>query len=201
MLKVFRIPLLERFTGEYGSFGRAKLIEVDGWGMYFYYGSKINEEDITPELARRYLIGQTNTFAFVEANNAMAAIAAFYREWDGAKCGGEGKDHKALMIDLRREIHEYPSCDKLHKDALYGRYICGPEEVNEDGSRLNGNGEHGGCVLEQYDPPGFFCPIYAFKNKDGNRTTYTVGEYTISRQLNPLTEEEQEAFAEKYQRY
>ncbi len=179
MKKIYKLPLKERFAGS-DHFSRAKLMHVDEVGLYFYYSShKTPEEEITPELIRRHMIGRRDTYAVIEANNPLHALVIFHREFEGARVGGSAsKMHKALWIDTEnKQIKEMPFCARLNKESKYSHYICGEEEKDEDGGYLNGNGEWGMCILEGYDAPSG-CPINQFYKDKYNKQH--VEEFTLA---------------------
>jgi hypothetical protein len=148
-MALYRIPLYERFTQIGDSpLGTQKCLHIDEVGLFVTYPSG-REDLLTPENIRRHLIGRRRTWCYVEADSPEKAIETFYKEWDGAKIGGDKTpEHKALWIantEHDEPIGDYPYCEEMHKNKN-GEFICG-EDNGEDG-----NGIGGMCVLEGYDP-------------------------------------------------
>ncbi len=155
--RIIRLPLVERFTviGRETRAETSVLMEVDEVGLFVYYRKEHENHVPTPEeVRRRHLIGLKHTHCYIEASTLSGAINRFFREWPGATTG---KKAQALMVDERPDarIEVYPECQHMHytEDETI---VCG--KVQSDGI----NGEHGGCVLEGFDPPGFPCPIERF---------------------------------------
>ncbi|MFH0806537.1 MAG: hypothetical protein V1885_02330 [Candidatus Brennerbacteria bacterium] len=149
---LYRIPLLQRAIQLDNSFRKKeKCMALDGVGFFIRYSS---DEELTPGNIRCYLVGIEHTHCIVEADSRIDAILKFLLEWEGAMIGGNSPESKALRVDPREPIMEMPPCALLHRNVA-DRFICGEE-------RKDGNGEFGMCMLEQYDPPDFHCPIDAF---------------------------------------
>lgn len=173
MKTIYRIPVLERFTivGRERMFQRSKYLVVDGIGVCVDYGA---DEDLDPRNIRRHLIGLRSSHALIEAESPERAIERFFSEFHGAHAGEKGPDSKALRIDREQPILEYPPCSLLHR-SRDRRFICGPE-VGE-----NGNGEFGMCVLEGYDEPGFYCPMYEAGKYRDSLPVETIRGYRVRR--------------------
>ncbi len=159
-MPLYEIPLLQRHTKvgvstSPGTFGKkVTCLHIDKVGLFVYYD---DEKQLDPDFIRRHITLRGRTNCFIEADSAETAIDIFYREWEGAKIGGdEVPEAKALWIDRSKEILELPHCELMRKNKE-DQFICG--ELLE-----NGNGEFGMCVLEGYDAPDD-CPVSEFQGK------------------------------------
>jgi len=156
--KLYRVPLKQRST----ELGSAILwhkfhdcivtnTKLGKTGIFIGYDEKQQISD--QNFINKHLFGLGDTHAIVSAYSIEDAIETFYREWYGANIGGESYESRALYINVSEPILEFPPCDLIHQDKNE-RYECG--EIQ------NGHGAYGGCVLEDYDSPDFFCPIHEF---------------------------------------
>ena len=158
--KLFRLPLVEHFVEigtEFSPPLRCTPMEIDGFGVAVYH-SRGNTPSV--RFARGYLIGSRQTYCLISAQTLLAAIKTFFAEWSGATLGTRSR---ALELHTGSAhtypFEEYPVCELMHRSPLNGQLLCG--QAVEDGV----NGEFGGCVLEHYDPPGFFCPVEDYRRK------------------------------------
>ena len=138
---VFWVPLQERFL----EIGLAIVTckQIDEVGLFIYHDGK---QELTPEFVRHHLIDRRDTNCIIEAGTPEEAIKIFHGKWEGAKIGGKDRKSKALWIDEGTPICGLPECALRHKNRE-GDYICG-EEIG-----IQGNGEFGMCVIENYDAP------------------------------------------------
>lgn len=156
-MPMYRLPLFERTTALDGaSFGKQKVMVVDGVGFFVRYSPQ-QEDQLTPERMRGYLMGRQRTWCFLRARTAAQAIQKFLAQWDGANTGGATPERNALWIDTmyadKLAIEELPACGHLYLDRR-DMPRCG-----RWGDRLTM-----GCVLDGYDPPDH-CPVDDFKQR------------------------------------
>ncbi len=154
-MSLFQIPLMRRSTslGDPNAFGKkVRCLHVDKVGAFIHYD---DEKQLDINFIRKHLICRAETRCLIDADTAEKAINIFYEEWKGAKIGGESvPEEKALWINEKKEILEFPNCERLHKNKK-GEFICGEQDVEGD------TGIWGGCVLNAYDAPDD-CPISQF---------------------------------------
>jgi hypothetical protein len=151
------LPLFERTTTLDGAeFGKQKVMVVDGVGFFVRYSAN-QENQLTPERLRCYLMCRQRTWCFLRARTAAHAIQKFLALWDGANTGGTTPERNALWIDTqyadKLAIEELPVCEHLYLDRR-DMPKCG-----RWGGRVTT-----GCVLDGCDPPED-CPVDGFKQK------------------------------------
>lgn len=173
---IYELTVQRRFVilGKGGITGKRAWIVVDGIGLHASYRE---EDELDPKNVRCYLIGEKTEHILIEAPSPERAIERFHVEWQGAQVGDRGPKSKGLRISKEAPIKEFPPCSFIHKNR-HQDYICGP--VEPDGL----NGEHGGCVLDRFDAPDFFCPINEFWRRNWNKRalkTTVVKGYKVVR--------------------
>lgn len=144
-MKVFRLPLLQRFTcisleRAWGS--PSELRVVDGVGLFVYKDSKHQKDKITDDVIRRHLTGLNQTHCIIEADNLILAIETFYREWEGARTGEKGRP--ALCIADKSEAQSY-ECPRIKFNKKHNEYLCYDKKVSTVGNAPS-------CRVSGYDP-------------------------------------------------
>lgn len=161
-MPLYRIPIYFRRTATTGGlqkFAAKRTLKcVDGVGFYVDH---LEEEDLSDEAMRRYLMGRQRHTYLIEAASREELLDRFYTECEGARTGGETPESKAVWIDPDELIVELPACDRLNR-SRQGQYACGPitPESDEEGEL----GEFGGCILSDFDGPDD-CPIADFYSR------------------------------------
>lgn len=157
---LYKIPLNERYTSvskELGEFGPAKLMEVDGIGLYVHYD---DESQLTHKNIRSALIGIRLKHAVIAAENLSTALTIL-KEFDGMSVGIK---HKALELNSKEPIIEFHNCPRMFMDQKENIY-CAYDE-NDDCPA--------GCIVDNYDPPES-CP-FTFENS--KRFTHSVTTFS-----------------------
>ncbi|HEY4520539.1 MAG TPA: hypothetical protein VJJ72_01930 [Candidatus Paceibacterota bacterium] len=159
--RIVRLPVSIRSItiGPTRAFSACTLMEIDDIGVYVYHkhGTSPSQEDL-----RRSLIGVELSHIDIEADTIAQAAVKFMREYPGATTGARAQ---ALVInESREEAHIFPECRHMHR-TTEDEIVCGEVVRDEEGER----GEYGGCVLNRYSSPGFYCPIEEFWNKKHRR--------------------------------
>ena len=152
--KLWWIPLQERII-KCDSFGfHRKLMELDNVGFCLWYNSN-KPEHLDANFIRRHLTLRHDTFTYIFADTKEEAIDYFYKEFEGAKIGGENKEAKALWISETeyRYIKEIVPCSRRMVKIDELEFRCGYE-----GASMEEFDEMAGCILDHYDPPDN-CPV------------------------------------------
>jgi len=152
-MPIFEMPLLETYIEDTRPVQKHDYISIDGIGIYIGFNEG---DDLSPEKIRRCLIGEKETFCRIKAENIETVINEFYTEWKGAYTG---EKQKALVIDIKRPILEYPDCPR-QTSSEKGNFLC-DEEVSEEDSPS-------GCILSNCYPPDD-CPIRQFLDDIHNK--------------------------------
>lgn len=169
---IYELTVQCRFVtlGEGGIGNKRAWIVVDGIGLLAEYRE---DEELDPKNVRGFLIGERTEHILMEASSPERAIERFHTEWHGAQVGDRGPESKGLWISKDDPIKEFPACSFIHTNRR-NDYVCGP--VDPDGL----NGEFGGCVLDRFDAPSFYCPVNDFWSRK-NIETQTVQGFKVVR--------------------
>jgi hypothetical protein len=144
----FYLPLLENRMNfsEQRNPTFQRYIVRDGVGILILYEQ---EGDFKEEVLNANNYGIHPTWTVVEAETVVDAIRFFYKEYEGAKVGGESSRQKALRIDTGRKIVQLPPCPLMNREKG-GRFVC----------RDNAGNCFGSCVVGGVaDFPSGECPM------------------------------------------
>lgn len=135
------------------------IVKSGNVGMFLYYDNE--EEKLSME---QYLVGIKTEKYILEAKDIHNMFERFYHEYGGAKIGGNGRKDKAMWINERNYIIEFPHCNRLDFQNN-GNIVC---NVFEDCVQ--------GCVLDHFHHPAD-CPISEFyKNLEGKSVPFVMVE-------------------------
>ncbi len=138
---------------------KVSYVDVFGTGVRVFYSDP--NFDLSPLNINSYLIAITDQSRFfIEADNPMKAIEAFYKEYEeGTSCGLESQ---AIEISKREPIEELPSCPFM-KYNKNGSTVCIHGEEEEYEEHMKSTDEESsfgcGCVIDFADYGPRICPI------------------------------------------
>lgn len=153
---LYELPLCKRYVnvGSRTEFSRkTKCLNIDGKGISVNYEREIQ---LDPRFIKKHEFLVKESHMFIEAEECGTAIYRFFHECEGAKIGGDSTSLKALWIDPKRPIIEFPTCVFMRKNND-DEFVCG-ELIG------NGNiGEFGKCVIEGHKQR-FYCTIESYRD-------------------------------------
>lgn len=154
MKKNYLIPYRERFIDfENNHCYKKTLTCIDGLGIVVYHGSQPMPTD---EQLRRYLIGITTRYTFIQAENFDKALEIF-NNYPESKMGERSKAW-SVETSERTPAIEYCYCEALYYERGVNCHFY---------SKVNGLY----CVLDNVDEPPLKCPINRQMKQEGWRKT------------------------------
>lgn len=164
-MSIYEIPLIVRYIDLSTGLAtqKSKFTVLNGKGVFISYDivDTVDLEeikDIEPSIRE--------TFTLIPADGYAEAIIRLFIECKGLSVGGPDIFSKAVSIDKKKAIIEFPSCFMMHKSKR-GIPVCG--------ELVHNAGEFGPCYVDDYIPQPF-CPLVLSKCK----VISNYGEYLDS---------------------
>lgn len=148
-MSIYEIPLAVRYidVSEGSVYQTTKSVVLNGKGVAISFNAKkpvdLKElKNIEPSIRK--------TFVLIPANGYADAIVKLFINCKSMVVGGSSVFSKAMWVDTKKAIIEFPSCFMMHMNED-GVPVCG---------KLGhcGGGEFGPCYVDDYIPQDF-CPF------------------------------------------
>ena len=148
-MKIYEIPIIVRYTyigdENYVNFSKSKCLVINNLGMIVYYDKE--EQLVELQKTETLKFFEEKGLCFIEAEDHREAIIKFFLENKETAIGGNTLSSRAVYINKKEIILEFPFCPLIHKNK-YGMFICGLPSL------CGGiEGDFGICAIENNTPP------------------------------------------------